>query len=146
MRIAQSIELSEVEHKTLEELSRGRKVSVRLAERAKIILLAAQGMENIAIAARRKITRPKAGRWRDRDALEKLKGIAQDASRSGRIATIAVARKEQVGKKTLHELPAGATHWSRRTMAAASGRSDSTVGRIWRTHGLKPHSFCGAAQ
>ena len=139
MRIDQSIELSEVEHKTLEELSRGRKVSVRLAERAKIILLAAQGMENIAIAARLKITRQKAGRWRDRYALEKLKGIERDASRCGRIPTIPIARKEQVVKKTLHELPAGATHWSRSTMAAASGLSDSTVGRIWRTHGLKPH-------
>ena len=88
-----------MEHKTLEELSRDRKVSGRLAERAKIILLAAQGMENIAIAARLKITRQKAGRWRDRYALEKLKGIEQDASRSGRIATISVARQEQVGKK-----------------------------------------------
>ena len=139
MRIAQSIELRAVERKTLEELSRGRKVSVRLAERSKIILLAAQGMQNIAIAAQLKITRQKAARWRDRYALEKLKGIKQDASRSGRIPTIPVARKAQVVKRTLHELPAGATHWSRRTMAAASGLSDSSVGRIWRTHGLKPH-------
>ena len=96
-------------------------------------------MANIAIAARLKVTRQKVARWRERYALKELKGIEQDASRSGRIPKISVARREQVVKKTLQELPAGATHWSRRTMAAASGFSDSTVGRIWRTHGLKPH-------
>lgn len=96
-------------------------------------------MANIAIAARLKVTRQKVARWRAHYALKEVKGIEQDAFRSGRIPKISVARREQVVKKTLQELPAGATHWSRRTMAAASGFSDSTVGRIWRTHGLKPH-------
>ena len=139
MRIAEAIALTEKDRETLETLSRGKKVSVRLAERASIVLLAAQGKENIAIAAQLKITRQKAGRWRDRYALKGLVGIQKDAPRSGRIPTISSAREKQVIKKTLHEKPAGRTHWSRSTMAAASGLSDSSIGRIWRANGLKPH-------
>jgi transposase len=139
MRIAPAIELTEKERETLESLSRGKKVSVRLAERALVVLLAAQGKENMAIAAQLGMTRQKAARWRDRYALQGLKGIEKDAPRSGRIPTISSARKKQVIKKTLHEKPAGRTHWSRSTMAAASGLSDSSIGRIWRANGLKPH-------
>lgn len=120
-------------------LSRGKKVSVRLAERSAIVLLAAQGQENIAIAARLKITRQKVARWRDRYAAHGIQGIEMDAPRCGRLPKIPSARKKQVIHKTLHEKPAATTHWSRRTMAAASGLSDSTIGRIWKAHGLKPH-------
>ena len=119
-------------------LSRGKKVSVRLAERSAIVLLAAEGKENMAIAARLKITRQKVARWRDRYAEQGIKGIEMDAPRSGRMPKISSALKKQVIEKTLREKPAAATHWSRSTMAAASGLSDSTIGRIWKAHGLKP--------
>ena len=139
MRIAPGIELTEQERKILMDLSRGKKVSVRLAERSAIVLLAAQGQENIAIAARLKITRQKVARWRDRYAAQGIQGIEMDAPRCGRIPKIPSATKKQVIHKTLHEKPAAATHWSRSTMAAATGLSDSTIGRIWKAHGLKPH-------
>jgi transposase len=139
MRKAAAIELTEQERGTLLALSRGKKVSVRLAQRSAIILLAADGQENIAIAASLKITRQRAARWRDRYAAQGLAGIATDAPRSGRIPKISSASKQQVVKRTLEEKPPAATHWSRSTMASASGLSDSTVGRIWKTHGLKPH-------
>ena len=139
MRIAPAIELTDKEREILKALSRGKKVSVRLAERSAIVLLAAQGQENIAIAARLKVTRQKVARWRDRYAAQGLKGIETDAPRCGRIPTISAARKAQVIHKTLQEKPTAATHWSRSTMAALCGMSDSSIGRIWQAHGLKPH-------
>jgi len=139
MKIAAVIELTEKEQEMLVALSRGKRVSVRLAERSTIVLLAAKGEETIAIAAQLKITRQKVARWRNRYVAQGIKGIEKDAPRSGRLPKISTARKKLVVKKTLHEKPAAATHWSRSTMAAASGLSDSTVGRIWKAHGLKPH-------
>lgn len=139
MRKAVTIELTEKERVTLLALSRGKKVSVRLAQRSAIILLAADGQENMAIAAHLNMTRQRVARWRDRYAAQGLEGIAMDAPRSGRIPKISAARQQQVIKRTLEEKPPAATHWSRSTMAAASGLSDSTVGRLWKAHGLKPH-------
>lgn len=139
MRRAVTIELTASDQGALLALSRGKKVSVRLAQRSAIILLAAEGQENRAIAAHLNITRQRVARWRDRYAARGLEGIAMDAPRSGRIPTISAARKRQVIKRTLEEKPPAATHWSRSTMAAASGLSDSTVGRLWKAHGLKPH-------
>ena len=129
MRKAAAIELTEKERGTLLALSRGKKVTVRLAQRSAIILLAADGHENIAIATRLKITRQRVARWRDRYVAQGLPGIATDAPRSGRLPKISAARKQQVIKRTLEEKPPAATQWSRSNMAAASGLSDSTVGR-----------------
>ena len=139
MKIAAAIELTVKEEEMLVALSRGKRVSVRLAERSAIVLLAAEGKENIAIAAELKISRQKVARWRNRYVAQGIKGIEMDAPRSGRIPKIPTARKKLMIKRTLQEKPAAATHWSRSTMAAASGLSDSTVGRIWKAHGLKPH-------
>ena len=139
MKIAPAIELTEKERVTLQGLSRGKKVSVRLAERSAIVLLAAEGNENIAIAAQLKMTRQKVARWRDRYAKQGIKGIEMDAPRSGRIPKISAVRKAQVIQTTLEQKPAAATQWSRSTMAARSGMSDSSIGRIWKAHGLKPH-------
>jgi len=139
MRIAAAIKLNGKDRQTLIALSRGKKVSVRLAERASIVLLAAEGKENIAIAALLRIPRQKAARWRDRYAALGLKGIEKDAPRPGRAPIISSAKKKQIIQKTLQEKPVAATHWSRSTMAKASGISDSTIGRIWKAHGLKPH-------
>ena len=101
---------------------------MRLAERLAIVLLAAQGEENIALAAGWKITRQKAARWRDRSAPQGSKGIDMDAPRSGRIPRISSASKKRGVQRTLQEKP-----------AVASGLRDSTIGRIWKGHGLKPH-------
>lgn len=139
MRIAQSISLTAEEHSHLQEISRGRCVSVRLCERCKIILLAAQGLENIEIAEQLGITRQKVARWRKRYLEDRLKGIENDAPRPGRNRKISDADIREVVRKTLEETPDKATHWSRSSMAQTAGLSDSTIGRIWKTHGLKPH-------
>ena len=114
-------------------------MSVRLAQRASIVLLAAGGLENRQIGQRLNITRQTAGRWRDRYAAYGLAGIEKDAPRPGRKRRIDDKQRAAVVHKTLHEKPEGQTHWSRSTMSAATGLSESTIGRIWREHGLKPH-------
>jgi len=139
MREAVAIKLSDSERQCLEQLRRGRRVPVRLAERAAIVLLAADGLENQDIAAQLGITRQKAGRWRSRYSAWGLAGIEKDAPRPGRKPRIGEPQRAAVVRKTLRETPPGQTHWSRTTMAAATGLSPSTIGRIWREHGLKPH-------
>ncbi len=139
MRRAVTITLDTSERAHLERLKNGRRVAVRVAERAAIVLLAADKLENQEIAAVMGISRQKAGRWRSRYAAHGLKGIETDAPRSGRFPQINAAQRADVVRRTLHETPEGQTHWSRATMAAATGLSESTIGRIWREHGLKPH-------
>lgn len=139
MRRAIPISLNEFERQNLQQLKRGRRVSVRLAERAAIVLLAADGLENQQIGQKLGISRLKAGRWRTRYAQQGLAGIEKDAPRPGRHRQIDDPQRAEVVRKTLKQTPEGQTHWSRSTMAAATGLSDSTIGRIWREHGLKPH-------
>jgi len=139
MRQATPIVLDSDEREQLQRLARGRRVSVRLAERAQIVLHAADGMNNGQIGQAMGLSRFKAGRWRDRYAAHGLAGIEKDAPRPGRKRRIDEKQRAAVVRKTLRETPQGQTHWSRSTMAAATGLSDSTIGRIWREHGLKPH-------
>jgi transposase len=139
MRTARAITLNEKERGALETLRRGKKVAVRLAQRAAVVLLAASGEENIAIATQLGMTRQKAARWRERYARLGLAGIARDAPRPGRLPKLTEAARAAVVQKTLHEKPPAATQWTRTTMAKATGLSASMIGRIWRAHGLKPH-------
>lgn len=143
MRRAASISLTEDEYSRLLSLSTGRRVSVRLSERAKVVLLASEGLENIEIAARLGISRQKVARWRDRYTNSGLSGIERDAPRPGRNRSIDESVIKEVVRKTLEEKPPNATHWSRSRMSAETGLSDSTIGRIWKSHGLKPHLITG---
>jgi hypothetical protein len=78
------------------------------------------------------------GKWRRRFVERRLEGI-YDEPRAGAPRTITDADVEAVIVKTLETTPAAETHWSTRSMAAHAGMSHTTVGRIWRTFGLKPH-------
>lgn len=139
MRRAIEIKLDEDTRLKLDAISRSRSASVRLAERAKIVLLSAQGLENIEIGRILKISRQKVARWRERFAEFDMEGIEKDAPRPGRFPSISNRKKANVIKKTLEDTPVNATHWSRKLMSEATGISESTIGRIWREHGLKPH-------
>jgi transposase len=77
--------------------------------------------------------------WRGRFLEQGVPGLLKDAPRSGRKPTISSEVVAQLIRKTTQSRPAHATHWSRSTMAREMGISDSSVGRIWRAHGLKPH-------
>lgn len=112
---------------------------VRLAQRSRIILLAAAGMDNEAIGVELNITRQKAGRWRSRFAAQGLDGILKEEPRPGRPPVYSRRKRASIVRTTLEEKPENATLWSRAAMSAKAGVSPSTVGRIWEAHGLKPH-------
>jgi transposase len=136
MRVACAIELSEAERERLVKLAQSDAVEVRLARRASIVVLAGDGLTDQQIGQALGIDRIQAGRWRKRYAASGLAGIERDLPRGGRKPEAPVA---EIVRLTTQSQPEGATHWSTRRMAAAVGVSDSTVQRVWRAHGLKPH-------
>src|SRR5262249_19713149 len=119
--------------------ARGRKVPSRSVERARIVLLAAEGKQNREIASLCGVTRRTVGVWRKRFAEQGIAGIEKDARRAGRKRSISEEVVREIIRKTTQETPPGATHWSTRRMAKATGLSPRTIGRIWHRHGLKPH-------
>jgi transposase len=135
---AVAIVLSEAERSELQLRARRRKTSRGDAMRAGIVLLAADGMTNLAIAERLGTTRATVSTWRRRFAAKRLEGLA-DEPRPGAPRKIGDEKIAEVVTSTLETLPVAATHWSRRSMAKASGVSISTVHRIWRAFGLQPH-------
>ncbi len=139
MRVAPRVELSDETKRELEKWAQGRKIPVRLAERARIVLLAGQGRQDREIAAELGITPKKASRWRSRFLELGVAGLEEDAPRPGRTPTISRELIAEVIRLTTEVKPAQATQWSTRSMAAALGISDSSVLRIWHAHGLKPH-------
>ncbi len=96
-------------------------------------------MRNDEIAGELGCTRRTVGTWRSRFAKQRLKGIEKDAPRGGRTPSVRAAKEAEIIAKTTQETPEGGTHWSVRTMAAAVNVSYSTVQRVWRDNGLKPH-------
>ncbi len=126
------------EHATLERWARRPKTAQALAQRARIVLACARGATNIEVAARLQLTKPTVGKWRARFVAQRLDGLV-DEPRPGAPRKHDDAAVEQVIIKTLESTPRDATHWSTRSMAKASGMSQSTVGRIWRAFGLHPH-------
>src|SRR5881396_1296541 len=106
--------------------------------RAEIVLLAADGATNLAIAEQLGVTRVTVATWRKRFAAKRLDGLA-DEPRPGAPRKIGDEKIAEVVMTTLETMPAAATHWSTRSMAKASGLSISTVHRIWRAFSLQPH-------
>src|SRR5713101_88608 len=138
MRVARAVVLDKQEQGALEQLARGRSLPARLVERARIVLRAAAGLQDQQIAGELGITPEKAARWRNRYLDGGINALEKDASRPGRPRTITEARTAEVIHKTTQEKPFNATHWSTRTMAAATGLSETTVRGIWHGNGLKP--------
>jgi transposase len=139
MRIAAAVALNPEQRQALERMARARSMSARLVERARIVLLAADGMENKQIARRMNLTEKKTARWRSRFLAGGIAALQKDAPRPGKPRTITDGQVKRVVEMTLHQRPTNATHWSTRTMALAAGISEASVRRIWRAHGLKPH-------
>ena len=137
-RSAVRIELDEAERCELEARTRRRKISRADAMRAEIVLLAADGTTNLAIAEQLGVTRVTVATWRKRFAAKRLDGLA-DEPRPGAPRKIGDEKIAEVVTTTLETMPAAATHWSTRLMAKASGLSISTVHRIWRAFSLQPH-------
>ena len=143
MRVAVKIELSEADRKRLERWSRSRSVAVRLRERSRMVLMAADGMTNKAIAADLGTDQNKVGRWRRRFADEGLDGIAKERPRGGnhggKCSKAQAKLRSEVIRLTTQTDPPDATHWSCRSLAREAGTTHSFVHRVWRSCGLKPH-------
>ncbi len=137
-RRAVGVVLTGGERETLERWARRRKSSQALALRCRIVLGAAAGQTNKSIAAALGCSAATVSKWRRRFALRRLDGLS-DEPRPGAPRTVGDDRVEEVIVRTFEEAPEDATHWSTRSMAARVGVSQSTVSRIWRAFGLKPH-------
>ncbi len=131
--------LSEDERSQLMSIARSRSISAALLMRARIVLSAAEGEPNSAIAQRLQLTRATVGKWRLRFLEQRINGL-YDEVRPGKPRTIDDERLAQLIRKTLHTKPAdGSTHWSVRTIAAETAISPTSVHRYFKLLGLQPH-------
>lgn len=137
-RRLEALTLTEAEQSELTVLAGRPKTAQALAQRARIILACAEGLENKAVSRQLDVHAMTVGKWRRRFLDQRVEGL-RDEPRPGTPRTVDDERIEAVITRTLESLPDDATHWSSRGMARDSGLSVSTVQRIWRAFGLKPH-------
>jgi transposase len=133
-----AVVLTDEERDTLQRWARRAKSSQALAQRCRIVLGCAAGKSNKEVAAEVGVWPQTVCKWRQRFLEGRLDGLA-DEPRPGAPRMIGDEQIEQVVVATLERQPADATHWSRTSMAKEAGLSKSTVGRIWKAFGLKPH-------
>jgi transposase len=135
---APPVVLTDVEQETLERWARRHTSAQALALRCRIVLACAEGGSNTEVARRLGVTRATVAKWRTRFIERRLDGL-HDEPRPGGPRSITDDDVERIIVKTLEETPKNATHWSTRSMAQATGMSQSAVSRIWRAFALKPH-------
>jgi transposase len=135
---AVEIRLDDAERAELIGLARGQKTAQALARRARVVLLAADGLTNRAISERLELGPHAVGIWRERFAERGLDGLF-DEPRPGAPRKIGDDAIAETIRLTLETQPQGATHWSLRSMAKAVGYAPSTIHDIWRAFGLQPH-------
>lgn len=139
MRTSKRIDLPDEDREVLQRLVRSRNTPQKVVLRARIILLSAEGMGTVSMAEHLGTSFPTVMRWRARYERMGVPGLLKDASRPGRRRRLSDEFVASVVQRTVQEKPANATHWSTRSLAADMGISDTTVQRIWKRHGLKPH-------
>lgn len=140
MRVAPVVELSQEQEAELTKLVRSKRTSLRLSQRARIILLAAQGQQNKKIAEQLGIGRVQVARWRERYVQAGLGGIERDLPRGAPPVKVDVQKLVELTTQTT---PKAATHWSTQKMGIKLGISASTLMRHWQANGLKPHIVRG---
>ena len=130
--------LTAEERAELTRWSRRHSSAQALALRSRIILGCADGVDNKTVGARLGCSENTVGKWRRRFVAHRLDGLT-DEPRPGGPRSISVEQVEEVIVATLESTPTNATHWSRSKMAERTGLSSTTIGKIWKDFGLKPH-------
>jgi transposase len=141
MRTSKQINVSDRDREQLNQIIRNGNTPQKVALRARIVLLSADGISTGEIMQQLDTTTPTITRWRDRYETDGIPGLLKDRSRPGRKRRIEETKVREVVDRTLQEKPSNATHWSTRTLAAVVGLSPASIQRIWKAHGLKPHRF-----
>jgi transposase len=134
-----ALPVTEEQLSVLEKLIRSCTAPHRDVQRARALLMAANGFANTRIAGEVQVSPATVAAWRERFTKDGLNNFSAVRSGRGRRASIPAAKVEEIVRLTLHETPPGETHWSCRTMATRAGVSSSTVQRIWSARGIKPH-------
>ena len=130
--------MTAAEQHTLNSWAHRARTAPALARRARIVLACARGLDNQTVAKKLRVSPQMVGRWRARFIAQRLDGLV-DEPRPGAPRAVGDAAVEAVVIRTLETTPRGATHWSTRGMAKATGLSHVTIARIWRAFGLQPH-------
>ena len=143
MAHAGRVELTKEQRTRLEEMARGRTLAARKVLRAKIVLRRANGESFRDIGMALSCDHRTAWKCIQRWEAAGFEGIEKEQAGRGRKSWVIAVKAQEIVQKTTQEKPANATHWSRATMASAAGVSESTVGRIWKQNGLKPHRIVG---
>src|ERR1017187_2208555 len=142
-RHASPVNLTETDRLELERWVAAHRTPQQVSQRCQIVLAAAQGQQDNAIAAELEINFKTVALWRKRFHTEGPDCLWEVAEGRGRKARLTAEDIERIVDATLQTKPAGATHWSCRTMAHAQGVSKATVNRIWQSHQIKPHRTQG---
>jgi transposase len=130
--------LTPEEQRELESWAKRARSASALAQRARIVLACASGQDNKTVARRQRVAAATVGKWRQRFLKQRTAGLL-DEPRPGAPRTVTDQQVEDVIVRTLESTPKGATHWSTRDMARATGLSAMTISRIWRAFDLQPH-------
>jgi transposase len=139
MKASRQVAVNDDDRRVLEQIARAPSTPQKVALRAKIVLLSSEGRSTGDIVETLGTTYPTVTLWRNRYEQGGVQVVLKGAPRPGRPPRITAAEIARVIDITLHEKPAGATHWSTRTLAPVVGLSHIQVHRIWKAHGLKPH-------
>src|SRR3972149_1901599 len=138
MRTSKRLFMGNNDRVTLEKIMRNGNTPQKVAMRARIVLMSADGIDTGEIMRQLGTSTPTVTRWRHRYGTTGIAGLLKDRSRPGRKKRIDEARVREVVERTLKEKPLEATQWSTRSMAVAAGLSPASIQRIWKQHGLKP--------
>ncbi len=130
--------VTDAQRQVLDSMAHRARTAPQLARRARIVLACATGLDNTTVARKLRMSMPTVGRWRQRFIDQGVDGLL-DEPRPGTPRKIADAQVEDIVTRTLESTPRGATHWSTRTLAKATGVSPMSVHRIWQAFGLQPH-------
>jgi len=139
MKTSKRLTMSDTDRATLVQIARNGNTPQKLALRTRIAMMSAEGLPTSQIMQELGTSTPTITRWRARYEAAGVAGLLRDRTRPGRKKRIDESEVREVVERTLNEKPQGATQWSTRSMATATGLSAATIRRIWKQHGLKPH-------